>query len=363
MHRITTSIVETQTKFDQRDSMFSQAASGVADHPLIRRWIENEAPDPLIRALMGIPRERNSVLHYLISATDGPLNPEPVPVDNTRALTEKIKALARYFGADLVGVCRLNQNYVVSNRGDEYSFGTAEWGRPVELSHRFAISLGFKRNFEMVKAGHSYIDGNDGAMTYNRAAYAACLLGGYIRELGYPAKVHFERVEEILQVPVAVEAGLGELGRLGILITPDYGPRVRLATVTTDIPLERDRPIDIGVQKFCRICRKCAFCCPSGAISKGDQKILRGAQKWVIHPEKCLAFWGSDKTKHEDCSNCVAVCPYNRSDIWFNRAHHRPVFFKALKNPFFGRLMLWVDHLIRGRNPHPSVRWLDYSNE
>jgi hypothetical protein len=59
----------------------------------------------------------------------------------------------------------------------------------------------------------------------------------------------------------------------------------------------------------------------------------------------------------------VAVCPYNRSDIWFNRAHHRPVFFKALKNSFFGRLMLWVDHLIRGRNPHPSVRWLDYSNE
>jgi reductive dehalogenase len=363
MPKITTPIVDTQTKFDQRDSMFSRAAAGATDHPLIRRWIEVEAPDPLIRALMGIPRAENSPLHHLIPAADGPLNPEPAPIDDTHATTDKIKSLAQYFGADLVGVCRLNQSYVVSNRGDEYSFDTPQWGQPVELNHQFAISMAFKRDYEKVRAGHSYIDGNDGAMVYNRAALTACLLAGYIRELGYPAKVHFERVEEILQVPVAVEAGLGELGRLGTLITPGFGPRIRLATVTTDIPLESDSPIDIGVQEFCRTCRKCAFCCPSGSIPKGERKILRGAKKWVINPETCLAYWGVDKNKHEDCSNCVAVCPYNRPDTWFNRAHHKPVFFKALKNPLFGLLMLWVDDLVQGRNPHPSVRWLNYTNK
>ena len=297
-----------------------------------------------------------------MAAADGPVNPETAAIVDKQVLTVKIKDLARFLGADLVGICRLNPAYVASHRGDEYAVGTPQFGAPIHLEHKFAVSLAFKRDYDMVKAGHSYIDGNDGALAYNRATVTACQLAGYIRELGYPAKAHVERSEEILQVPVAVEAGIGELGRLGMLITADYGPRVRLATVTTDLELTPDAPVDLGAWKFCRICKKCATNCPSGAIPKGDQTVLRGARKWVIQPVKCLAFWGTDKQKWDDCSNCIAVCPYSRPDTWFNRLHHRPWFFAGLKNPLFGRLMLWLDDMIRGKKVRTKVRWLDYTN-
>ena len=68
-------------------------------------------------------------------------------------------------------------------------------------------------------------------------------------------------------VPLAVDAGLGEMGRLGYLLTKKLEPRVRLGAVTTTLPLLPDRPVDIGVADFYRICKKCATCCPSASMS------------------------------------------------------------------------------------------------
>ena len=124
MPEMTTEIVGPQEKFDQRDSMFTRAAAGVETHPLVRRWIEVESPDPLLRTLMGIPREANCIMHHLMAAADGPVNPETAAIADKQALTLKIKALARFLGADLVGICRLNPAYAASHRGDEYSYET-----------------------------------------------------------------------------------------------------------------------------------------------------------------------------------------------------------------------------------------------
>jgi len=359
---ITTRIVGEQTKFDQRDSIFPRTAAGLERDRLVRRWYDVPTPDPIYGALMGIPRSDNCLTYHLVSAVDGPVNPKRAPIDDPARLTGKIKAVARFFGADRVGVCTLNPAYVASRRWDEYLAGQGKPARPIRLEHRCAVSLVFRREFGLVKAGHSYIDGAEGTLVYNRAAVAACQLAAYIRELGYPARAHHEREEQVLQVPIAVEAGMGELGRLGMLMTPEWGPRVRLSTVTTDLPLVADEPVDIGVQTVCRLCRKCAENCPSGAIPRGDQVVVRGARKWAIEPRKCLGFWGSSKQAWDDCSMCISVCPYNRADTWLNRAHHRPLFFRALRRPGFARLLLAFDDLLRGRRPRWKVRWLDYRN-
>jgi len=67
-----------------------------------------------------------------------------------------------------------------------------------------------------------------------------------------------------LSIPLAIDAGLGQLGRNGLLITPKYGPAVRIGKVLTDMPLVPDRPIDFGVTEFCQSCKKCAEHCPPG---------------------------------------------------------------------------------------------------
>ena len=362
MKKITTEIVGEQTQFDQRESIFPRTAAGLETDRRVRRWYDVPTPDPIYGALMGIPRSENCLTYHLVSAVDGPVNGERVPVADRSAMTRKIKAVARFFGADRVGVCELNQAYVASHRWDEYLAGSHKPAEPIRLKHRYAVSLVFKRDYDLVKAGHSYIDGAEGTLVYNRAAVTACQLAAYIRELGYPAKAHHEREEEVLQVPIAVEAGMGELGRLGMLMTPDWGPRVRIATVTTDLPLFPDEPNDIGVQTVCRLCRKCAENCPSGAIPRGDKSVVRGARKWAIDARKCLGFWGSNKKKWDDCSLCIAVCPYNRPDSGFNQLHHRPFFFNALRRPAFAGLLLGCDDLLRGKRPRWQVRWLDYSN-
>jgi len=120
---------------------------------------------------------------------------------------------------------------------------------------------------------------------------------------------------------MAIDAGLGELGRLGLLITPKYGPRVRLAKVITDMPLVPDSPISFGVREFCEACMLCAEHCPSSAITDGTRtwkgKSLSnnpGTLKWYIESEKCYDFNGFS------CPNCKRVCPFTKpNNSWLHQ--------------------------------------------
>jgi len=119
-------------------------------------------------------------------------------------------------------------------------------------------------------------------------------------------------------------AGLGDIGRNGILITPQFGPRVRLSKVLTDLPLVADAPVDFGVTEFCRACMKCAEMCPSQAISTGERTTepnnvsnVAGELKWPIDAVKCRTHWARAGNA---CTTCVACCPYNKPDTLFHRA-------------------------------------------
>jgi hypothetical protein len=91
---------------------------------------------------------------------------------------------------------------------------------------------------------------------YSRMWFTATQLAEFIRALGYNAIPMGN--DTALSQPIAIDAGLGEMSRMGIMVTPKYGPRVRLAKVLTDMPLTTDRPITFGVDEFCQICGKCA---------------------------------------------------------------------------------------------------------
>jgi reductive dehalogenase len=150
-------------------------------------------------------------------------------------------------------------------------------------------------------------------------AVTSTTLAEFIRLLGYRAIPAGNGVG--LSIPMAVDAGLGELGRMGLLITPKYGPRVRLAKVITDMPLIPDSPIRFGVTEFCETCMLCADDCPSGAVTRGPQtwegkspSNNPGTFKWYAEPEKCYDFNGFS------CSNCKRVCPFTKpNNAWLHR--------------------------------------------
>jgi epoxyqueuosine reductase QueG len=184
-------------------------------------------------------------------------------------------------------------------------------------------------------------------------------LAAYIRELGY------EAVQNRVQpMPAALAAGVGELGRNGMLITEKFGARVHLGDpLLTNMPLIPDQPIDIGVEDFCKVCRKCATTCPTNSISMEDKVVHNGVEKYKINWETCyrlrayvLDFW-------EVCLTCVTVCPYTKPNVWWRTAAVeslkrtplalRPLAVKALK---------FLDDTFWGTVPRRRVRWLNYDS-
>ena len=140
-------------------------------------------------------------------------------------------------------------------------------------------------------------------------------------------------------------------------ITREFGPRVRIGKVFTDMPLAHDRPVRFGVREVCDICRACTDGCPAKAIAGGEPSTLvhnrsniQGIRKWTTDAEKCFRFWANQNT---DCSICVRVCPYNRDfSEWWSRA------WRWLAGTRLRRLALWLDRVGgRGKRLRPSLWW------
>jgi len=106
-----------------------------------------------------------------------------------------------------------------------------------------------------------------------------------------------------------------------VLITPELGGNTRLAAITTSMPLEPDKPIDVGIAEFCMKCKICAEECPSESISFDDEPTqnIRGFKRWSIDQDKCFTVWNSVATSHSrGCRVCLSVCPYSRKNNWLH---------------------------------------------
>ncbi|MFX1490312.1 MAG: 4Fe-4S dicluster domain-containing protein, partial [Promethearchaeota archaeon] len=156
------------------------------------------------------------------------------------------------------------------------------------------------------------------AIAYSKMAFIISCMGEFIRNLGYRAIQCGN--DTALSIPLAIDAGLGALGRNGLLITPEFGPRVRICKVFTDIPLISDIPnikFIEKVNKICGKCLKCAEACKADAISKEKGTSFHGlnisnssgVNKHYIDGEKCFEFWIENSS---DCGNCIAVCPFSK---------------------------------------------------
>lgn len=259
----------------------------------------------------------------------------------------RVKGFARQLGAVLVGICELDRRWLYSHRGSG-GLQAGQWGAEVNLDHTHAVVFAVEMDPLIVAAApHSPVL-EETMRCYAQGAHIAAQLAGFIAELGYHARSNQDSRYDALMVPLAVDAGLGELSRMGYLITRDFGPRVRLGAVTTDLPLTADRPVDLGVAHFCSVCRKCARCCPSGAIPSGEKHEHNGSLRWKLNAEACLSYWREVGT---DCAVCMRVCPFSH----VRTLSHRLVSELAIRNAPARRLLSWLDDLFYGATPGPKA--------
>ena len=105
-------------------------------------------------------------------------------------------------------------------------------------------------------------------------------------------------------------SGLGYIGKNALLYTKEFGSKVRLATVLTDMPLERQREIIKGGCGDCDICKKA---CPAGAISGINYEVGMNRDDF-FSAEKCSNNMKTYKDigRGAVCGICIKVCPKNR---------------------------------------------------
>ena len=258
--------------------------------------------------------------------------------------TERVKGFGRHLGAGLIGIAELNPLWIYSHRGEIFHENWEDWGREIQLDHRYVIVFTTEMSFEMIAAAPHTPTSIESRVQYAKGAFIATQLAAFIANLGFKATANHFRHYDLLLVPTAVDAGLGEMGRFGYLITRKFGPRVRLAAVTTDLPLIPDKPADIGVEDFCRQCKKCALCCPSHSITMEDQREVNGSLRWKLDEETCFEYWGKVGT---GCNICMRVCPWSHA----GKFPHQLIKKLVSRNRLARRLFTAMDDIFYGRKP------------
>ena len=300
---------------------------------------------------------------------------ERTDVSDPKKVTQMIKKAAIWFGADLVGVCKLDRRWLYSHTVERPEMMGAIDGvvdmksipQKVPEDFQYALVMAFEMDYELMKYVPSYLGNTATRMGYSRMAITNNYLTSFIKNLGFDA-IDCSINDVGLSIPMAMQAGIGDLARNGLMVTRKYGVRVRLNNVLTNMPLVPDGPIDFGVTEFCRSCEICAEKCPSQSILYGERTTkphntsnVGGVLKWPVNGETCRMYWGR---RHSPCAICITVCPYNKPDTAFHRFvrwctdHIRwadPLYVKADRWAGYGKLKK-ADHFWEEWQPQKGTR-------
>jgi reductive dehalogenase len=221
--------------------------------------------------------------------------------ENARA----IKSLSYALGADLTGICEVPRYAWFSHKED---------GSAIEPYHRYAVAMLIDQGFDTMEgsSGDDWISGSQSMRAYLRGAAIAGIMAEFLRALGYSARSQTNADSDVLHIPVILWAGLGELSRIGeLVLNPFVGPRFKSVVLTTDFPMQVDRPIDFGLQTFCGNCLKCARECPCDAIPFGDKVMFNGYEMWKPDVERCTRYRLTN-ARGSACGRCMKTCPINK---------------------------------------------------
>jgi 3-chloro-4-hydroxyphenylacetate reductive dehalogenase len=348
--QITTEVTGAIERIDAVKTGFAMADFG-AWGPVIEREEErSELKYPLSYA------QKGEVGAIFSPIRDGDVYPELAPIpDDPRILSNHIKSLGYFLKADAVGICELPQ-WAVYARDVERD--------PIVCDHKYAIVIISQWGYETTKAstGDDWISDSESWLSYNESAHIACTMASYIRRLGYPARGHLQTGNEhvpgydVILTPLLVLAGLGELSRPGWALHPYLGGRFKASVVTTDLPLLPDKPIDFGLQAFCRTCKRCARHCPSRSISDADHKIddygYGGYRSYEFDWERCTKYRLMNQNGAY-CGVCVKVCPWNKPKAWWHDIVRRSVRSAPRLDPLWVKLDEWLGY----GKAHPELKW------
>ena len=285
------------------------------------------------------------MLGAFVLLQDGPPGEGPRPDDPHRNALA-IKAASYFLGADAVGLSRCP---------DWTWYSHDATGAPIDPPHDQAISMIIDQGYETMEgaSGDDWISVAQSMRAYLRFSLLGGVIAKQIRNLGYKAKAHTVLDGEVLQPPLLLLSGLGEVSRIGeVILNPFLGPRLKSGVVTTDMPLAHDKPIDFGLQKFCEACNKCARECPSGAITAGPKLMFNGYEIWKSDSQRC-ATYRITTPGGAMCGRCMKTCPWNLEGIFAEK----PFRWAAMNIPHLAPSLAKLDDKLGRGGLNPVKKW------
>ena len=261
--------------------------------------------------------------------------------ESLHAASYAIKKVAKVYGADIVGIAPYDERFTYKTECKAPDFY-----KPVDLpfTPKSCIVIGCEMDYEAIKtAGGMSLEGGVFS-AYSHCIETIAKVSNFLRLLGYYTR---HSVNDLGPTgPHAISAGLGEGGRMSILVTKEFGPRVRLAKCYTDLECEYDKPKFFGVTEFCEVCQVCTDNCPSGALTNksindpentaANKCSQPGVKKYYCDAQTCYVQW---QIMDNGCGICITVCPYNKPQTW----NHDLVKAVTLV-PGLNRLARYFDH-------------------
>ncbi len=347
---------------DERDTMFARMArrkntSAYQDYytrrPHLKKLDDRLRNMPRLMSPTGKlynPQLSEQARYYFDAIKDIEIDNEFVSDAVTRLagdleVKNSILEIVRDLGAIATGITELGKEFIYSHKGRH----DTDYGNRISLEHSTAIVFLVEMDFERMQQAPQAATILESARQYYRAAVISQTVAAVLIKAGFAANAHYDANYDLILPPLAIKAGLGELGRNNILVADKYGSRVRIGAITTDMSLKPDSPVDLGVDTFCRICKKCALNCPSHALELSDKIGVNGISKWPTKIEQCYSYWRQIGT---DCGICMAVCPFSHR----NNRFHNLVRWLIMKFGWSHRPALFFDDLIYGR------RWIKRSS-
>ena len=283
---------------------------------------------------------------------DTPVAENKIPIEDERQQSKEVKRVAKLFGADLVGITSVDERWHYSHRVDTTNFEPVQNELPKDCNK--VIVMAHAMDYDLVETYPSALAGASSGREYSHEAAICMQLAAYIRGLGYEAIASMN--DTALVIPYAIKAGLGEYGRNQMVITPEYGPRVRFSKIFTSLPLEMDYPKSLGIKEYCNSCTKCASACPPKALPFGEPgektdsvSTMKGVKKWSANCEKCFGYWAKIRT---DCAICMRVCPFNRKYNSFTDK-----LWRWLATSSFRKVAIFWEELCNSRKRLKPSQW------
>ena len=232
----------------------------------------------------------SSIKEMVVSASSLKKNPHTGKRTIDEYTLIEMENYAHELGISKIGYTKVNPNFIFND---------------FEILYDNAIMLTMEMNKERIATNPSLESSKEIFRTYENLGIAVNKIADFLRERGFDCHPSPAIGGDINTVPTAQDANLGYVGKNGILITPEFGPCVRLAAVFIDVD---NLPMaDINehkwIKSFCETCNRCVKACPAGAIYETPKELPDGSHVYIdLH--KCAQPFS------EGCSMCISSCVF-----------------------------------------------------